>query len=1451
VEIVLTLLPARAAPLDVSVRAEPGTPLRAVADDLRALAGRPGAEIYAGSTLLAGSALLGGPGLRDGDVLGIGRPDRRDVLDADGVLELRVTGGPDAGGVYGLPRGELIVGRSPEADVSVADPDVSRRHLAVTVSAAGVRVRDLGSTNGTFLDGVRVGPEPVPLPPDRPVRLGETTLVLAVPSAPPAPLRPDGAGGLEVHRSPRLRPPPIDEEIELPTPPPAGDPPAVPLLAGAVPLALGVVTAVVLHSVQFLVVSVLSSVVLLTGGLVQRRRARVRQESETAEYEHAVSVVEGRLAAAVAEDVRRRRADSPDPAVIDRLARGVRTGLWLRRATDEDALLLRLGTADLPSGVRRRAPREPTTPATAPAVPVTVALDRVGVLGLAGPRGPVEGLARWLVVQTAVLRGPADLSVVLLCEDAAADRWEWARWLPQLRPRSGPLRVGLTATQREERLDELVRELDDRLGRRLAGAVAWTGPQVVVVVEVLEGRAAAPALDRLLAEGPLVGIVAVCLCPSVRLLPAGCGAVAELAGELGTRLRLRVGGEPEVENVLVDAVRARWAERVARALAPLRDLGDSLVSGPPTSLRLLDVLGLEPPSGPAVLDRWAQSGRTTLAPIGASADGVYTLDLRRDGPHALIAGTTGAGKSELLQTIIASLATANRPDALTFILIDYKGGAAFNDCTHLPHTVGLVTDLDGHLTERALHSLNAELKRREHLLATAGAKDIDDYWHTHPGHDPLPRTILIIDEFASLVEELPDFVTGLIGIAMRGRSLGVHLILATQRPTGVVSPAIRANTNLRIALRVTDTTESTDIIDTPHAAHIPKTTPGRAYARTGFSALTAFQAARVGGRRPGAVQGPPPALATPVGWRQLGAPIERPAPVEDEAGMETDLQVLVGAIRAAATRAGLGTYRSPWLPALPEELALDALPEPAEQPALGDPAGKVRQVPFGIEDLPDEQAQVPLVLDLERGSHLIVSGAPRSGRSTVLRTLAGSLARHTTCRDVHLYALDCGNAAMRPLADLPHCGAVVTRDQVDRVDRLLTMLINEISRRQVLLAQHGYGSLAEQRAAAEPDERLPYLVFLLDRWEGFMATFDDLDAGRLTQNVLRILREGPGVGLRAVVAGDRSTLMGRLPTTVEDKLVMRMGDRNDYGLAGLSARRMPDVMPAGRAFRNDTMIETQFALLDPDPSGPAQVAALAAIARSARERDSAVPRRHRPARVDLLPARITVREALALAADPASGGWRRPASALWALVGVGGDELAPIGVDLDEDGPGFVVGGPPRSGRSTALVTMADSLLDAGCELVVVTPRQSPLRGFAGRPGVLGVLSGIAVAERDVLALLDQALGPAVVMVDDGELLVDAPSASAFETVLREGRDAQRALVVGGTTGEMINGYRGYVVEARKTKSGVLLCPEHPLEGDLLGIRPPRSAVGPAPKGRGLLVTRGTFVPVQVPLPPG
>ncbi|HEY9376531.1 MAG TPA: FtsK/SpoIIIE domain-containing protein, partial [Jiangellaceae bacterium] len=430
---------------------------------------------------------------------------------------------------------------------------------------------------------------------------------------------------------------------------------------------------------------------------------------------------------------------------------------------------------------------------------------------------------------------------------------------------------------------------------------------------------------------------------------------------------------------------------------------------------------------------------TTLAVIGESLDGPFAVDVRADGPHGLVAGTTGSGKSELLQTLIASLAVGNRPDEMTFVLIDYKGGAAFKDCNRLPHTVGMVTDLDAHLTTRALESLGAELRRREHQLARAGAKDIEDYLAARgPDNPPLPRLMIVIDEFAALVAELPEFVTGLVDIARRGRSLGVHLILATQRPAGVVSAEIKSNTNLRIALRVTDRNDSQDVIESTDAAEISKSTPGRAFARLGHSSLVPFQSARIGGRISASADHAAVAVRA-LSWEARGrsAPAGLVEADDDDVSVPTDLAALVEAVGIAAEQSGIAVPPSPWLPPLPDLVTLDDLGTESD---AGDGSDAEIELPFGLVDVPREQRRAVATYNVSRGGHLAVVGAPRTGRSTQLRALAGAVGRHVSPRSVHLYGVDCGNNALLPLIGLPHTGAVVTRDQPDRLSRLTARL---------------------------------------------------------------------------------------------------------------------------------------------------------------------------------------------------------------------------------------------------------------------------------------------------------------------------------------------------------------------------------------------------------------------------
>ncbi|PZS02300.1 MAG: hypothetical protein DLM56_12360 [Pseudonocardiales bacterium] len=776
----------------------------------------------------------------------------------------------------------------------------------------------------------------------------------------------------------------------------------------------------------------------------------------------------------------------------------------------------------------------------------------------------------------------------------------------------------------------------------------------------------------------------------------------------------------------------------------------------------------------------------------------------------MVAGTTGAGKSELLQTIIAGLAVANRPDAMTFVLIDYKGGAAFKDCNTLPHTVGMVTDLDGHLTERALASLNAELKRREHLLGTVAAKDIEDYWDTTDGTAAavLPRLVLVIDEFASLVEELPDFVTGLVGIAMRGRSLGVHLILATQRPSGVVSPVIRANTNLRIALRVTDAAESTDVIDAPDSAAIGKATPGRAFARVGAEAPVEFQAARVGGRAL------VPEATTDV--RHLPWP-PMVGVAEDGAVSETtDLQVLARAIREAAS--DVAPIRSPWLPPLPAAVVVS---EPAE-PGAG-------AVPYAIADRPSLQDRADVAFALPAGESLLVAGSAGSGRSSALRTIIGAAARLLPPTDLHVFVLDCAGGSLVTADELPHCAGYCGRADVARGARMLDRLSEEVVRRQALLARSGFASVTEQHAHVAADERLPWLLLLVDGWEGFVAEYDVIDSGRPVDVFGRLVREGVSAGVRAIVSGDRAALTARATSSIATRLVLRFADRADYGLVGLRGSSLPATMPPGRGVIVETTTEVQVALLDPDPGGPAQTAALRRIAATARETHAGADPCRLPRPVQPLPDRI------ALEAVPTAGS----SGPLWTVIGVGGDDAGVVGVDLAVDGPGLLIAGPPRSGRSSALRTIAASLVGAGTAVVLVVARRSSLRSLHDRPGVLAVLGP---DDADALADL-AAFGPVVVLVDDVEAMTDAPVGGPLVDLLRAD-DGERAVVAAGRADDLGMTFRGILPAVRASRAGVLLQPRA-ADGDLLGVRLPRTAPDPLP-GRGLLVVAGTVTPVQV-----
>lgn len=715
------------------------------------------------------------------------------------------------------------------------------------------------------------------------------------------------------------------------------------------------------------------------------------------------------------------------------------------------------------------------------------------------------------------------------------EAWAWLRWLPQARCGDDRfVRVGFD---------------DDSCARWSADLVARVGASTRDVLDlvVVDGRVEdAAALAR-------PGLAALVLDDAAARQAFAAGTGEVLAVDVpGPRARL-VGLGSTPLDLEVDLPERGWADRLARTLTRTEP-------EPATTGRLLDLLDVDPHSEASIARRWEEPP-TTRVVVGLDPDAddaPVTVDLAADGPHTLVGGTTGAGKSELLQTLVTSLALANPPEAISFLLVDYKGGAAFAACEGLPHTVGVVTDLDAGLTQRALASLAAEVHRRERLLAEVGAVDLASYLAA--GHGPLARLVIVVDEFATLAAELPDFVDGLVDIARRGRSLGLHLVLATQRPAGAVSADIRANTTLRIALRVVEAADSVDVIGLPDAVALPDAHPGRALVRVGQNPPVLLQTARVTTAAPSAE-----ATLTPY---EFGRPLG--VPVTPDGRPRSDLAALAATMRAHVECAGLPLPTRPWLPPLPPSVDLAV----CEAQAAAESHDGGRRVVFGLEDRPDRQCRAAAVLDLDRGVPLAVVGGSRSGRSAMLGTLAAAVAATFTPTDVHVYAIDAGTHGLAGLEGLPHVGVVVGRDDPGRVERLVGRLVGELDRRlQHVAVRHrrDAGGLAAEESA----DTWPTVLLLVDRWDALTDAAEASDDRSVLAGLERLATEGGRVGIVVVATGDRTLLTGRLTSVFPDRLVLRLADAHDYlaiGLPGPAGHGEP-----GRGWRGADAVETQVA----------------------------------------------------------------------------------------------------------------------------------------------------------------------------------------------------------------------------------------------------------------------------------
>jgi S-DNA-T family DNA segregation ATPase FtsK/SpoIIIE len=1483
---------------DIVVRFGPGS---TVADFCRALGSAANPSVEAARLSLGAAGLVAGRTIRVDD-LAHGHGGLGDNPTPDEV-ELAVIGGLCAGTEAPLtPSQPLTIGRGGGCDLPVDDREVSRVHASVTLGPDGPVLQDLHSSNGTTLRGSLVT-TPTAVGFEEAIVVGQSVLAVRRRDRQRADVEPTADGRARFNRPPRTTSTRNTPVFNLPAPPTPAPPTHVSIVAALAPLVLGVVIAVVARQATFLLFALFSPVVIGANAWSNRRRVQREHAKAMAEYEQASSSVATRLDRAVRAEELARRLAAPDPAAVLAIARTPTLRLWERRPTDDDFLDMRVGLGDQPSDVQLTGPGADTTPVpTAHLVPVTLDLRSAGVVGIAGPRTEVLAVTRSALTQLAVLHSPDDLQLELL-SDGMPDEWEWFKWLPHAEPHAGePCHrlVGFSSTQRQRRVVELLGVIEQRQGsRRAPGDTAPAGPVVVAVLDGVRRLRSDERVATLLRDGPAVGVYAIGLADDRAGLPAEGRASVIISGTptQGFRLEMSVG-DRSVADALPDGMSSELAEDIARDLAPLfvvSGAGETTRRVPDPPVDELSLLGLLPPSPDAMQARWSRRRGVNAgaAVVGADADGPFEIDLQRDGPHGLVAGATGAGKSELLQTLVAALAVNSPPTDLTFLLVDFKGGSSFRECEQLPHTVGVITNLDGRLVARALDSIQAELRWRQAAFLSVGAKDLDDYIAIGRADRPsIPRLVIVVDELKELVDAYADAVPRLNQTARLGRSLGVHLVLATQKPGSVTGLAdLRANTDLRICLRVLDATESQDVVGTPDAARFRKSDPGRALARLGDGRLVAFQSGYLGDPVNPAAADPGTVVVQPFGMADVGDTAGAgPAPVGPwPSTATTALQALVDAARLAADATGVPPLRRPWLPPLPTAVTVDDLEAamsagPGGSP--GRPPGGPAAVPLGLLDEPGEQRQDPLVVDLASIGNLLVSGPPRSGRTTALRTFAGAVGGRATPGQVHLYAIEGRGRSLADLELLPHCGAVVGTDDVERLDRLLAFLATEI----------------EHRSGAPGTS--PTIVVLVDNYEAFFERFAYEDGGRLVERLGGVLSAGPSRGIHTVLTTDRRGLTGRLSVAVEAKLVLRPVDRDDQAGLGLPAGSVDPAMPPGRGYWYAGPTEVQVALLStagrgrpssapaapaarpsassPSPApissadelfatltgetpaaampaaagrpGEAVTAAAPAgmpVSASTDDQAAAIEQLARrpydvdptklPRPVPPMPRSISTAEAERRRTVP------RPTGAAVVTPVIGGVSVQPLDVDLSAAGATFVVAGPRGSGRSTALLTIATSLTGtAFLPVCVVTPRRSALEQLGG--GDTLRLTDLDTLATDLPAVVEQHAGRLAVVIDDAELLLDNPVSARLDRIVRAAGDRGGVVIIAATTTDLTRRFSGWLFDARQSRTGILLAPAGPADGEVFDVRLPRSlgAGPPPPPGRGLLVVRGEWTPAQV-----
>ncbi|MFF9525869.1 type VII secretion protein EccCa [Streptomyces achromogenes] len=1164
--------------------------------------------------------------------------------------------------------------------------------------------------------------------------------------------------------------------------------------------------------------------------------------------------------------------------------------VWERRPGDEDFAHVRIGLGAQPLATPLIAPEtgpvEQLEPLTAGAMqrflaahgtvgelPMAVSLRAFYHVTVSGEPQSVRSSARALVGSLASLHSPQDLVIAVAAGREALAHWDWVKWLPHAQ---APGAVDGAGSRRLIGSDP--RELEDLLATRLTGrprfhpaaAPLLDEPHIVLVLDDLSLLP-----DSVLAnpEG-LQGVTVLEVVPGELTTAGGDLSIVVQPG----LLRLE-SGHGEVYEGSPDALSYESAEALARQLAPLRmasggDDDEPLLA----NLEFTDLLGLGDAASVDTKRTWRPRAlaERLRVPIGLGEDGrPVMLDLKEAaqegmGPHGLCVGATGSGKSELLRTLVLGLAVTHSSETLNFVLADFKGGATFAGMAQMPHVAAVITNLADDLTlvDRMGDSIRGELNRRQELLRDAGNyANIHDYEKARAAGAPLqpiPSLVLVIDEFSELLTAKPDFIEMFVQIGRIGRSLGVHLLLASQRLEEGRLRGLETYLSYRIGLRTFSAAESRAALGVPDAYELPNV-PGSGFLKYGTDEMVRFKAAyvsgvyRSGGRRTDLSGGRLPVDRRPVLFTATEVPVQYTAipqqrtesePEVDEALADTVLDVIVRRLEAQGPAA-----HQVWLPPLESPPALDALlPGLAAVPGRGltqpnyEGAGRL-VVPAGLVDKPYEQRRDRLMLDFSGAAgHMQIIGGPQSGKSTLLRTLICAFALTHTPHEVQFYGLDFGGGGMAAVDGLPHVGGIASRLDPERVRRTVSEVYGVLTRREEYFRTAGIASIADYRARrargdiSVTDQPWGDVFLVVDGWGNFRTDYEGLEPA-----VLDIAARGLGYGIHLVITASRSMeVRANLKDHLMNRLELRLGDVMDSEID----RKVAANVPAGVPGRGLSPQKLHFMAAVPRIDGLTSDTDLAEATAALTTEVGRHWQAPGAPKVRLLPRRLDAAEL-----PPGDRFPRRGVA-----FALDEENLEPVFVDFDQD-PFFLIFGESESGKSNLLRLLIRQLslryggdeakffvVDNRRALLDVTPA-SHLAEYIPMSSQMdhhmAALADLMQRRTPTADVTPQQLrdrswwrGPQVFVVIDDYDLVSTSSGnplSGLTEMLPFARDVGvRFIIARSSAGAGRASYEPFMQRMKELGAQGLVLAGDPAEGDILGGVRHR----PMPPGRGVFVSR-------------